>query len=479
MIAVRALWMALLVSVPAIAADNPVKLDAPVVTHGSGTFNGKHVAYDATVEPIVVANAEGKPAARLVVISYVASGAADPKRPLLFVFNGGPIGPSAILHIGAIGPKRVAVPDDLKADPASFQLVDNPYALLDVADLVFFDPAGTGLSRVLDGVDPKSYYSNEADAQQLVQLVIDWSKLHGRSAAPKYLLGESYGTMRAVEAAAQLEKTDSKLDGIALLGQAVNINDYAQRARNIVSFVASLPTLAATAWSHDRAERKGRSFDKFIQDAEAFGRTDYLQVLYLGDQAPQAQRDAVARRLQEFTGIAADEQIKRNLRITKEQYRRLLFPGQLLGLNDARYIGPEAGGDPSSVVPRAYVKAFDLYLRDTLHVDAGTYLHDSPFKGGLNEWGWGANRSPFGDWNYTQLVTDVMQKNPTFRVLVGNGYTDTQTTVGAMDYLVAQSTWPRERVRAARYAGGHMAYSVESSLRQISSDLRALVTGAW
>lgn len=461
------------------AADHPVKLDTPVVAHASGTFNGRKIDYDSIVEPITVANAEGRPGARLVVISYVATGPQKPDRPLLFVFNGGPIGPSAILHMGAMGPKRVAVPDDIKADPASFRLIDNQYALLDVADIVFFDPAGTGLSRVVDGVDPASYYNNQDDAQQLAQLVIDWSRLHGRAAAPKYLLGESYGTMRAVEAAAQLEKTEARLSGIALLGQAVNILEYAQRQRNIISYVVSLPTLSAIAWSHDRAERKGRDFEKFIADAEAFGHGEYLQVLFLGDQVQETRKLAVARKLQEFTGISADEYAKRNLRITKEEYRRALFPGQLLGLNDARYIGPEAAGDPSNVVPRAYQKAFDAYLRDGLKVDAGPYLHDSPFKGGLNGWGWGANKSPFGDWNYTQLVNGVMQQNPKFRVLVGNGYSDTQTTIGAMDYLVAQSNWPRDRVRTARYAGGHMAYSVENSLRQISADLRALVTGAW
>jgi carboxypeptidase C (cathepsin A) len=477
------LALAALLSLPvaAFAAESsgPVKLPAPVVTQHEGTFNGKRVTYDAAAEPITVADANGKPAARLVVFSYVARNVPDAAaRPVVFAFNGGPIGPSAVLHMGAIGPRRVAIPDDITADPAGFKLVDNGYALLDVADLVLFDPASTGFSRVLEGVDPKSYFSNVADGQQLAQLVIEWSKQHGRSASPKYLLGESYGTMRAVETATQLQKTDSKLAGIALLGQAVNINDYAQRAGNIVSYVVSLPTLSAIAWAHDKAQRKGRSFDQFVREAQEFGRTEYLQVLFLGDAAPEARRRAVAQRLAEFTGIAADEHLARNLRITKEQYRRALLPGRILGLNDARYVGPADEKDPSSVVPRAYARAFDAYVCDELKVcGVGAYLHESPVAGGLAGWEWGPNRSPFGDWAYWKQVTEIFQQDPSFRVLVGNGWYDTQTTIGAMDYLVAQAGWPRERVRVGYYQGGHMPYSIEASLKQFSDDLRALVTG--
>lgn len=461
----------------AAAADSPVSLSAPIVTRHRGTFNGRRITYTAMVEAVPVVDTAGHPAARLVDVAYIAEPVHDAAhRPVLFAFNGGPIAPSNLIHLGALGPKRLAIPEDPRAEPSHFALTDNTHALLDVADLVFFDPANTGFSRTLEAVDPKSYFSVKADGQQLTQFVIEWSKAHGRVDSPKYLIGESYGTLRAAEAANQLQNTSCPLAGIVLLGQAVNIIEYAQRPANIISYVVSLPTLAAIAWAHDRADRQGRSFEQFISDAQAYARGDYLSVLFLGNAATTSQRESVAKSLQAFTGIASSYYLAHALKITKEQYRRELFPGQLLGLNDARYIGPAASGDPFRGILRAYDQAFAAYLRDDLKAGGiGSYL-GNPVQGDLGGWDWGPNKTPFGDWPYTKLISEVMEKNPTFRVLVGNGYYDTQTTVGAMDYLVSQADWPRDRVKTAYYQGGHMFYTVDASLEKLSQDIRGLIT---
>ena len=466
------------------AVTEPAGPDAPVVRRHHGTFNGKAVAYDSIVEPILVADATGKPAARLEGITYVAVNAGDPaKRPVIFVFNGGPILPSDILHMGAFGPKRVAIPDDLSADPSTFRTVDNPYTVLDVADIVFFDPASTGYGRVLPGVDPKSYFSVSADAQQLAQFIVGWSKAHGRTASPKFVLGESYGTLRAAAVADQLQNLPQPmpLDGVILLGQALNIIEFSQRPTNVTSYVVSLPTLAAIAWSHDKADRGGRSFGQFEADVDRFARTEYLTALFQGSSLDDKTSQAVARRLQAFTGIPAAWYLANGLRISKERYRRELLrdKGQILGMTDARYagpIGPKGDGEPAGVIPQAYEKAFVTYLHSDLGVgEVGSYIQTDPVDG-LEAWTWGAGVSPFADWPYPALLTRVFKVNPRFHVMVGNGWEDTQTTVGAARLLVDQSGWPRDRTSLHFYQGGHMAYSVEASLRQITADVRAFVT---
>lgn len=455
-----------------------IRLQHPIVTRHAGTFNGRRVSYAATIEPFDVTGLDSRPAARLVAISYVAEKAAV-TRPVIFVFNGGPITASSTLHIGALGPKRLAIPDDVSAPAARFALTDNPYTVLDVADLVFFDPAGTGFSRIADGVDPATQFSNAADARQLAQLVVAWCRQHGRTASPKYLLGESYGTIRAPEAAAQLARDGVSIDGLVLLGQAVNILEYSQRRTNVVSYAVSLPTLAAIAWEHGKADRRDRSFDQFEADARSFA-AEYLATLYLGASAPIERQRKVAQRLQEFTGITADWYLAHQLRITKVEFQRALLPGQRLASNDARYAGPADGPDPFDVVTTAYADSFATYLAQDLGArDIGSYVVRGPFTGGLNDWGWGLNRSPFGDWPYGTAITELFANNARFRLLVGNGWTDTQTTVGAMDYLVNQFAWPRDRVRTAAYRGGHMSYTVEASLKSFTDDVRATVTGAW
>jgi carboxypeptidase C (cathepsin A) len=455
----------------------PVALDRPVIVDHRGNFGGRDVAYKSVVEPVVVNDPQGRPVARLVATSYIAND-ADARRPVVFVFNGGPIGPTTPLHMGAFGPERIAIPDDLNADPASFKLVDNRYAPLDATDIVIFDPANTGYSRTVPGVAPESQFSNVADGRQLAQLVLEWRRIHNRPDAPVYLIGESYGTMRAVETADQLQKAGSPVAGVMLLGQAVNIIEYAQRPNNIISYAVSLPTLAAVGWAHDKVDRKGRSFDEFIKQAQDYGAGEYLSVLFLGDKAPMARQAAVAKRLEEFTGLPAEEFLRQRLKVSKQSYQRLLFPGKPLDTNDARYFVPE--GRQYATYSSRFEPEAVRFFHDFLKVpeSVGSYSLDNPAENAFDSWVWADNKTPFLDWPYVGQLKDVMDKNPAFRLFVANGYFDTQTTIGAMDYLVAQSGFPQDRVETRYYWGGHMFYTVEASLKAFTDEVRRFVRPA-
>jgi carboxypeptidase C (cathepsin A) len=475
------------VAAAAQAADDAPPAPAPVITHHVGRFNGQRIAYDATVAATDVADAAGRPGARLVSFAYTATGRKldRTRRPVLFLFNGGPIVPSMYLHMGSFGPRRVAFPDDIGADAAAAPLVDNAWSLLDVADLVFIDPATTGFSRVAPGKKPEDYFSIVADGQQVAAFIAAWLRDNGRLASPKYVLGESYGTNRAAEVGQQLALLPEPilLDGEVLLGQAVNIIEYSQRPGNILSYVVSLPTLAATAWHHQKVERAGMTVEQFIATARDFARDEYLPALYLGNRLSAERRASVARGLERLSGIPAAYYLEHALRITKEQYRVELLKdrGLLLGRNDARYAAPitdkRGAADPSDVLPKALQARFATYLRDELGVNrAEPYLTDSPAKG-LESWGWGAT-TPFSDWPYMKSVSEVMARNPRFRVMLATGYYDTQTTIGAAEYAAAQSGWPAERVWIREYPGGHLAYSIEATMVKLGNDLRAFMLAA-
>jgi carboxypeptidase C (cathepsin A) len=471
-------------------AAAPLAVHSPVVTHHVGTFNHKSVRYTATVASVDVPDAKGKPSARLVSFDYVADDHPDiSKRPVMFVFNGGPITASLWLHIGVMGPKRVAVPENLAADISTYQLVDNPYSPLDATDLVFVDPASTGYSRVLSGVAPESYYSVAADGQQVTAFISAWLQSHGRLDAPVYLLGESYGTVRAAEVAAQLAELPHPilLSGVSLLGQAVNIIEYAQRPQNIISYAVSLPTLAAIGWYHQKVNRDGKTVDSFADEAWQFAQADYLHALFQGSDIEPAERDRVAKRLEEFTGISAAYYRDHELRITKEQYRAELLKdrGLLLGRADARYVAPITSKglaeDPSNIITEPFKRLFADYVRNDLRVDwPDEYILMAKIRA-FEDWQWGGTAggaSPFSNWLYTDRLLKVMNASPRFRVFVGNGYYDTQTTVGAAKYLARDASWPEGRTTLAFYEGGHMAYTVERSAKKFTDDLRSFIQPA-
>ena len=458
----------------------------PVITRHKGRFNGQHIAYRAVVEALDVADAQGRPGARIVSFSYIADApASGAPRPVMFLFNGGPISSSYLVHLGGFGPRRVLFPDDIKADPASYRIIDNPDSPIDQADLVFFDPASTGFSRVLPGKRPEDYFSVTSDAQQVAAFIQAWLRRHGREGSPVFILGESYGTNRAAEVTAQLAALPQKVpvSGVVLFGQALNIIEYAQRPANIISYAVSLPTLAAIAWYHGKVDRRGQDFESFVEAARVYARTTYLPALFRGAQLSEAERAEVAAQLEKFSGIPADWYRANGLKITKERYRIELLKDQslLIGRNDARYAEPigDRGGapDPSRLVPEGTERLFRQYIREELKVDwPEPYITSSPVQG-LDGWGWGGT-TPFSDWPYQARLTPLFAQYPRFRVMVANGYFDTQTTIGAAEYLVTQSGWPADRTDLKFYQGGHMAYSVDATARRFGADLRAFIASA-
>jgi carboxypeptidase C (cathepsin A) len=464
---------------PVIAIHDQVDHRAAINAH-RGRFNGQAIAYTSTVEGLPIVTGPNGEGARIVSIAFTRDKVDSAHRPVMFLFNGGPIAASQFLQIGGIGPKRVAYPDDVTADASKFRLIDNGDSPLDAVDLVFVDPASTGFSRAAPGTDPKVYFSVSADAGQFAAFIRSWLDKHDRKSSPVYLMGESYGTNRAAEIAGQLASGPDPLPlaGVFLYGQAANIIEYSQRPANVASYVASLPTIAAIGRFHGKAGNRRQSLDAFLSDARAFAKGDYLTVLYQGSGASDAEKRRVAGRLAEFTGIPAAWYLANDLKITKERYRVELLKdkGLILGRTDARYTGPAKpdGADPSDVLNKGVQTFFPTYLREFLRVSWSDPYVPVMAISSLEDWNWGDSKSPFGDWPYYQGITKMMKLNPGFRLLVGNGIYDTQTTMGAAELLVTQSGWDPAHVTLRYYDGGHTGYSVAATAKAIGDDIRSL-----
>ncbi|WP_165186722.1 S10 family peptidase [Caulobacter soli] len=472
---------ALASGLPAHAED--ARAGGPFVAKRRGVFNGKRVDYIATVGETVLVDSQGAATLRLVTTSYVAA-QGSPTRPVLFVFNGGPSSSSATLHTVALGPRRVVIAQDVKAPQPPPQLVDNDATVLDVADLVFIDPAETGFSRIAPAGSRERFYSADGDAQSIADFVVAWSKANGREASPKYVLGESYGTVRASLMAGKLSAV-MPLEGVFLFGQAANMIETSQRARNIVSYATNLPQLASIAAYHGRADTGGLSATAFIDKTYAFAMSDYLLALAKGQDLPAAERRQMAEKLQALTGISVDYYLAHDLVISKVAFGRELLKDQglILGTYDARYTGPApAPGarpvDPAGRITGAIAPMIAEQLKSLgVTWPLSDYRDIAP---GSDAWTWsptGGMGGPFWDYDYPAQIQKAFKANPKFRLMVGTGIYDLTTTVGPARYLVSSSDFPRERVFLRQYVGGHMAYSHLPSLKAFTDDIRAFVTG--
>ena len=135
-------------------------------THHSVNVRGKNLAYTATAGTLVLRKDDQKPLASVFFVAYTLDGVTDnTTRPVTFAFNGGPGSSSVWLHLGALGPKRVAMPAEGIQPSPPYHLVDNEDTPLPFTDLVFIDPVTTGFSRHAPGENPAQFHGVEERPQ--------------------------------------------------------------------------------------------------------------------------------------------------------------------------------------------------------------------------------------------------------------------------------------------------------------------------
>ena len=492
---------AALMAAPTFAQDRPavpVKAEVPEippptisVTRHSGTFGGTRIAYRATAGETCLKDKDGKPLAAITSYSYVKEGPVDPRRPVTFLWNGGPGSGSLWLHMGAFGPKRVVVPSDARDDGAPpFPIVDNAESLLDVTDLVFIDPVGTGFSRALGKTDPKDYWGVTKDARSMAEFIRLWLNQNGRWNAPKFIGGESYGTTRSAAVINQLEGegfTDVAVNGIILISSILDLSAAADTPGNEIAHIVNLPSMAATAWYHNKVADRPATVEAFIAEAKAFATGPYATALLKGNALSAEERAAILPQLARFTGVSSGYLARADLRLSPGRfYKELLRDrGQTIGRLDTRYVGKDyddAGETPDNdpsfyAIDGAYTAAMNAYARETLKYSPElTYVSI----GGVRDWDWqiGGPRGGEGYLNVAPYIGKALRENSGLRVFVGQGYYDFATPFFGAEYSLSRTGIPNDgRISWHWYNAGHMMYVRDEDLRKLSADIRAFIRG--
>ena len=225
------------------------------------TFNDHSLSYRAILAETIIENPAGTPAVSVFTTSYVAEDASDPaQRPVLFIFNGGPGASSIFLHFGSLGPKRLSSLKAVDFGSGSNPLIDNPNSVLDAADLVFLDPADTGFGHSAPGA-AEQFRSVDGDSESLTQVVINWLRTHHRMNSPKYLYGESYGSMRAVAMARDLARSDTNVvvNGVVLGGFAITFGQNG-RVPSPIFVATEIPMMASVAWHYGKIDNRNQTW---------------------------------------------------------------------------------------------------------------------------------------------------------------------------------------------------------------------------
>jgi carboxypeptidase C (cathepsin A) len=481
---------------PAAAAKaEPKKAEAPVEkvvpqvrsTRMSGTFGGQRMNYTATIGETILKGEDGTPKAAVVTTSYVRE-PRDPSRPVTFLFNGGPGSGSVWLQMGAFGPKRVAIPSDARDDGGPpYPMLDNPDSLLDVTDMVFIDPPGTGFSHLIGKTEPKEFYGVTADAKAVAEVIRRWLGDNGRWNSPKYLGGESYGTTRTAAVVNQLEAStynDVSLNGLLLISTVLDFAAGSDAPGNELGFITNLPSMAATALYHRKTS--GPPTAQFVEEARQFAIGPYAAALLKGQKLPQGERAAIRRQLARFTGLSETYLEQADLRVTPNRfYKELLRDrGLTVGRLDARYTGRDydsAGespdNDPSFYgIDGGYTAAVNAWQRGVLGFK--TDREYQSISGIGRDWDWRiGGRDENAYLNVTPYIGKAMRENSSLRVFVGQGYYDFATPFFAAEYALSRTGIPQDRIVYEYYDAGHMMYVRDQDRAKLSRDIRAFIRG--
>ena len=476
-----------------------------ITVGGTDTFDamlgldGKVLA-DSGMNPLDVTKPEDAPAtARMFYTAYFAKGSAPGTRPVMFLYNGGPGSATMWLHMGSFGPRRVVTPDTEHQTAAPYTMVDNQYSLLDTTDLVFIDAPGTGFSRIMGKDAAKSFWGIDPDAHAFERFIRRFLTKYDRWNSPKYLFGESYGTPRSAVLSAALQNVD--LNGVVLLSAILSFDNSIDGPKwnpgVDQAYALGLPTYAATAYYHHKLPQQPAALEPFLAEVEQFALGEYMSALLQGSQLSDAQRNALAEKLHNYTGLPVAYLIKSNLRVSGGAFTKTLQDpeGLTTGRLDTRYNGPdfdplaqEAQYDPqSNAISSAYTTAINSYLRTELK-----YGKDQTYKPGAYtdpSFTWDLRHQPpngppigqgEGAPNVMGDLAATMIANPKMKVMLAGGYYDLATPFFEGMYEMHHLPMPNKlqsNISYHYYESGHMVYVNEGVLAKFHDDVAGFIRG--
>ena len=465
---------------PAPQAANSQQFPAPpAVETASKTqheiqINGKKIAYTATAGTLVLKKEE-KPWASIFYVAYTRDDVPDrAKRPITFAFNGGPGSSSVWLHLGALGPKRVAMGPDGEQPKPPYHLIDNEDTALEFTDLVFIDPVTAGFSRQAPGENPAQFHGFDGDLESVGEFIRLYLVRADRWESPKFLAGESYGTTRAAALSQSLLQNGIYLNGITFISTVLNFETILFAPGNDLPYALYLPSYTAAAWYHKKLPKDLQAdLEKATGESRRFAGNEYTVALMKGDKLNAAERANVVRQLARLTGLSEEFIDESNLRVSIQRFTKELLrkDRQTIGRYDSRLEGIDidAAGDrpeydPSyASVQGAYTAMFNDYARTELKYESD--LSYEVLTGKVQPWNYQKFENRYV--NVAENLRQAMTQNPNLKVLFANGYYDLATPFFATEYTVSHlglAPALSGHVSLTYCEAGHMLYTKKSCL---------------
>ena len=245
------------------------------------------------------------------------------------------------MHLAYTGPRILNI-DDEGYPIQPYGIKENPYSIIDVADIVYVNPVNTGYSRILDTtVNRSTFFGVNADIDYLAEWINTFVTRHNRWRSPKYLIGESYGTTRVSGLALALQnKQWMYLNGVIL----VSPTDLGVKRDVTVDAANRIPYFAAAAWYHKMLpiELQRKDLLEVLQEAEGFAINELLPAIAKGGFLAMDAKQQMAQKIAYYSGLNAETVLSHNLDVPYRFFWKDLLrekEGYTVGRLDSRYKG--------------------------------------------------------------------------------------------------------------------------------------------
>ena len=468
--------------------DKPPSDKAEWITKDhTATIAGQEVKYQSTVGFIPIRNVRNEQLGKIFFTAYHRTNAPAGKRPLTFVFNGGPGSASLWLHLGFVGPKRVKMQPDGFMPAPPYELVPNDESLLPETDIVCIDPVGTGFSRPEKPENGKDFWGVQEDINSVGEFIRMYITLENRWLSPIFVLGESYGGIRGSGLANWLDNNGIGLNGLILVSPFINAAVQGNSKGNDSGFAFYFPTYAAAAWYHKKldAAMEAKPVAQVFKEAQDWVYDDYMPSLLRGEMLKPEKRKAIIKQLHHFTGLSETYLDDTNLRIGefdffKELLRRDRY---VVGRFDARFIGIDRvwntqgpDGDPSdSQLNPPFISTMNDYLRNELgYVTSVKFLAGGD--GLIDQW-----KGEDAGLDESEALRQAMHNNPYTKLFVAMGYYDLACPMGTVEQVLNQMELDKRlagNISRGHYTAGHMMYLDTANRIKLHSDLAVFIKSA-
>jgi len=460
------------------AQGRSIPADSTIQSKHQVTINGKSVPYKAITGTQPVWNEKGKAVAALHFTYYERTDVSKKEeRPLVISFNGGPGSASVWMHLAYTGPYVIEI-DDEGYPVQPYGVRENPYSILDVADIVYVNPVNTGYSRILDEETKKeTFFGVNEDVKYLAEWINTFVTRYERWRSPKYLIGESYGTTRVSGLALELQNAHwMYLNGVIL----VSPTGLGIKRDGPVDMANRVPYFTAAAWYHKAlpSDLQSKTLEEALEESEQFAIDVLLPALAKGGFLDDETRADMARKMAYYSGISEQIILQNNLDVPTSAFWKHLLQdkGYTVGRLDSRYLGidrKDAGVSPDYNAEltswlHSFTPAVNYYFASILG-----YKTDIKYNmfGSVYPWNRDGDRTGMN-------LRQAMAQNPYLKVMIQSGYFDGATTYFDAKYTMWHldpSGKLKDRMRFEGYHSGHMMYLRREDLASSNEHIRSFI----